>query len=135
MENQFSKIIRYFLMFHYIALFLAIFSVVFVRISIDYFQFIDNRMPWQETWLNYPVNFCNSILYLLFLPKFFLIFSLIVFKEDFQNLKRSFFLLLAGVILIDFLLRFNVIHNLWQYILWGYDCNSITLNMKESIFL
>ena len=134
MENKFTKFTKHLLSVHIVIFIITLCYILSLKIIKDYFYIFDKRMPWQETFFNIPLKILLSIQVILYWSKFFLLFSAIVIIFYRLNLSRKFYIFLVATCIIYFAIEFNLIHNLFNFILQGYDFNAPTFNSNDYKF-
>jgi len=94
----------------------------------------NERMPWQETYLNIPLRYLLSINIFLFWTKGFAVFSIIYLIINRFRVNRKVLVLMLIVLVIYGLIRSNVVHYMFNTILFSYDFNAPSLNVNKYVF-
>lgn len=131
MEKKITNTIKYFLVSHILLVIILLLYVSFVAITRKYFYMFDERMPWQETCLNVPLKYLLSINLVLYWTKLFAFSFFILLLSNHFNLNRKILFLMIIVLIIYLIIKFNILHNLIDLILSGYDVNAPTLDASN----
>jgi len=135
MENHFTRITRYFLIFHVLIFIITLLYIISLNIIVHHYYMFDSRMPWQETFLNKPLKPLLEIQVLLYFSKLFLILPLVAIIWYRKYLKRSFYIYFALTCSIYLAIEFNLIHNLFYKIMGGYDDNNFSFDSSKLRFI
>jgi hypothetical protein len=131
MDKKSLKAIRLFLWLH-IGLFAFSLLYVFIVVVIKkYFYMYDAQMPWQETFLNKPLKFSLSLLMVLYWFKLFVAIGLVVFLKSNRKIERNILIPLIWTTIVYLLIKLNFAHNLFDFILHGYDFKTMSLNSSQ----
>lgn len=124
------KALRFILYSQVVVFLLLLTYVIILSLIVKYAYPYDPIRPWQYTPFNYGVEIGVVLVNLFYKFKVFLLaglIGLIVSREKFmKELIGSFLILLV----IYILARLNIVHHLFQFILHGYDCETVTFNNK-----
>lgn len=91
----------------------------------------DAQMPWQETFLNKPLKFSLSLLMVLYWFKLFVAIGLVVFLKSNRKIERNILIPLIWTTIVYLLIKLNFAHNLFDFILHGYDFKTMSLNSSQ----
>ena len=131
MENSFVKTTKYFLILHALLFAATLIYIISVRVIRDHFYMYDYRMPWQETYLNSPLQILLLIQTLLYIFKIFLLFPIIALVFFRPMISRRFYIYLIATCFIYLSIKLNLVHTLFDLILPHYDFDGLTFDSKN----
>ena len=134
MKTIFRKSLKYVLLSHIIIFILLLLCIGFVAIMRNDFYMFDERMPWQETFLNLPLKWLLSINLIFYWTKFSALYFMIVLLISNFKIKRGDLLLMIAVVIIYLLIKTGIFHYFANFVLHGYDCNAPSLNPVYYMF-
>ena len=135
MENHLTRFTRYFLLFHIIIFILMLIYIIALRIIKDHFYMFDSRMPWQQTFFNKPLYYLTSMHIILYWSKSFVIMTFVslLVSPSFGN-SRKMLICFFFTVCIYMVIKLNVVHEIFSYLMHGYDFNLPTLNSNDYMY-